>query len=183
MLIFILLEVIVDIIFDSLWTGNSADYWAKDGGINSRHIYTFENTCNEVPGLRLGDDTVKIVLNTKGTADDVSDDVKELLHYIGGDEPKSDLTRSLDDEVEAVKTNEEWRREYMTLLMRDNENKALGEQRKVVSVARTGILDNETMSKAFQMDVDDILLIQSLIKEHPEMDDEEIAEIYIDIQE
>lgn len=32
---FILLEISWTIIFDSLWTGNSADYWAKDSGINS----------------------------------------------------------------------------------------------------------------------------------------------------
>lgn len=54
--------------------------------------------CLEEPGLRLGDDTVKIILNTKGTMDDVGEDVKELLHYIAGQEPKSELTRFLDEE-------------------------------------------------------------------------------------
>ena len=50
-----------------------------------RHIYTFENTCIQEPALKLNDDTVKIILNTKGTMDDVSDEVKELLHYYGQD--------------------------------------------------------------------------------------------------
>lgn len=53
----------------------------------------------------------------------MSDEVKELLHYIGGANPASDLTRSLDEEVNNVKGNKKWRREFMTLLMRDNENK------------------------------------------------------------
>lgn len=145
-----------------------------------RHIYTFENHCIEVPNLKLGDDTVKIVLNTKGTVDDVSEDVKELLHYIGGDEPKSELTRSLDNEVKAVKSSEKWRREYMTLLMRDNENKTIGKYSGFVSYVRD--LDESQLdvaSKILKCDISTIETILSLIDEHPEMDDEEIAEIYI----
>ena len=42
-----------------------------------RHIYTFENMCLEEPGLRLGDDTVKIILNTKGTMDD--EEIAEIV--------------------------------------------------------------------------------------------------------
>lgn len=32
----------------------------------NRYIYTFETVCREVPGLSLGDDTYKIVVNTAG---------------------------------------------------------------------------------------------------------------------
>ena len=72
-----------------------------------RHIYTFEKTCNEEPSLKLGDVTVVVILNTKGIIDDVSREVKELLDYIGGAEPQSPLTRSLDEEVENVKSSED----------------------------------------------------------------------------
>ena len=145
-----------------------------------RHIYTFENTCIEVPGLTLGDDTIKIVLNTKGTADDVSEDVKELLHYIGGDKPKSELTKALDDEVNAVKSSEKWRREYMTLQMRDNENKQLGEITKLVhQVGRLDDSNIEVASGFLDCSVEEIHVIRSLMKLHPEKDDEEIAELYI----
>jgi len=44
----------------------------KDG----RHIYTFENTCQENRELLLGDETVKIFLNTRGELDDIDDDMK-----------------------------------------------------------------------------------------------------------
>ena len=44
-----------------------------------RHIYTFENRCIQQPKLPLGDGTTKIILNTKGTADDVSEDMKALF--------------------------------------------------------------------------------------------------------
>ena len=52
-----------------------------------RHIYTFENRCIENLNLPLGDDTVKIILNTKGTMDDVSPELKSLLDYIDGNNP------------------------------------------------------------------------------------------------
>ena len=146
-----------------------------------RHIYTFENMCLEEPGLRLGDDTVKIILNTKGTMDDVGDDVKELLHYIAGQEPKSELTRSLDAEVSKVKSSRKWRRKFMTLLMRDNENKTLGQYMKLVGQIRK-ISANECKVASKYLDVDEEFIrdVIEFLEEHPTMDDEEIAEIVMD---
>lgn len=37
-------------------------------------------------------------------------------------------TESLEKEIDAVKASEEWRREYMTLLMRDQENIEKGKE-------------------------------------------------------
>lgn len=72
----------------------------------------------------------------------------------------------------------------MTLQMRDNENKTLGEERKMVSLIR-GLKESqiEMASMFFKSDVNTIKTILSLIKENPEMDDEEIAELYINEQE
>ena len=86
-----------------------------------RHIYTFENRCLQNPGLVLGDDTVKIILNTKGTMDDVTPELKRLLDYIDNNEPEDEYTRELEKEVESVKKNEKWRLNYMTLQMRYQE--------------------------------------------------------------
>ena len=145
-----------------------------------RHIYTFENVCKEYPQLVLKDGTIKIVLNTKGTADDVSEDIKELLHFFGGDEPKSDLTRMLDEEVKSVKSSEKWRRDFMLLWERDNDNIELGEVKNRVSQIRS--LDEseiETASRFLKCDATTIKYILSLIADNPEMDDKEIAQIYI----
>ena len=49
-----------------------------------RHIYTFENRCIQNPDLGLGEDTTKIILNTKGTMDDVTPEMKKLLDFIDG---------------------------------------------------------------------------------------------------
>ena len=142
-----------------------------------RHIYTFENTCIQEPELKLNDDTVKIILNTKGTMDDVSDEVKELLHYIGGADPASDLTRSLDEEVNNVKSNKKWRREFMTLLMRDNENKLLGKYMLLIDrVKNLDVKDAEIAAKILGIKEQQIYEIKDYIAEHPEMDEDGLAE-------
>ena len=82
-----------------------------------RHIYTFENRCIQNTELALGDDTTKLILNTKGTMDDVTPEMKRLLDYIDGKEPEDDYTRELDEAVQAARKNEKWRLDYMTLQM------------------------------------------------------------------
>ena len=80
-----------------------------------RHIYTFCNTCQENTSLTLNDDAVKIVLNTKGTIDDVSPEMKRILDYIEGKGASDTFTRELENAVQSVRQNEDWRRDYMTL--------------------------------------------------------------------
>ena len=93
-----------------------------------RHVYTFENRCVQDLELPLSDDTVKIILNTKGILDDVSIEMKSLLDYIDGKEPEDDFTKELDDAVNEVRDNEKWRLEYMTLQMSYQEKYELGVQ-------------------------------------------------------
>ncbi len=57
----------------------------------------------------MGDDTTKIILNTKGTMDDVTPEMKRLLDFIDGKEPEDDFTRELDEAVQSVRKNEKWR--------------------------------------------------------------------------
>ena len=83
-----------------------------------RHIYTFENRCIQNLDLALGDEATKIFLNTKGTADDVSEEMKNLLDYIDGKLPSDTYTNALDEEVRRIRQNEDWRLDYMTLDMK-----------------------------------------------------------------
>lgn len=85
------------------------------------HKYTFENQCIEMPKLKLDDETRKIFLCAGGTADDVSDDMKDFLDWLIGKQGKSELVKALDNAVQKARNHEEWRLEYMTLLMRDQE--------------------------------------------------------------
>lgn len=93
-----------------------------------RHIYTFENRCIQNTELTLGDEAVKIILNTKGTMDDVSPELKRVLDYIDGKAASDDYTRQLDREVGKVRRNEKWRRDYMTLQMKYHEQYEQGRQ-------------------------------------------------------
>ena len=85
------------------------------------HKYTFENRCAEIPDLLLGDEAVKIFLCAGGTADDVSEDMRAFLEYISGKKNNNRFVQKLEAEVEKARNREEWRMEYMTLLMRDQE--------------------------------------------------------------
>lgn len=107
-----------------------------------RHIYTFKNTCQEIPSLLLGDEATKVFLNTRGTADDVDEEMKEFLAYIENTtdafagQAKSPLVKKIHEKVVSVKQSEEMEVEYMTLLQRDRENIEQGieqgEQRMVL---------------------------------------------------
>ena len=74
-----------------------------------------------MPELKLDDETRKIFLCAGGTADDVSDDMKDFLDWLIGKQGKSELGKALDNAVQKARDHEEWRLEYMTLLMRDQE--------------------------------------------------------------
>lgn len=146
-----------------------------------RHIYTFEKICKEVPDLVLGDDTVVVVLNIKGTLDDINDETKELLEYIGGAKPKSELTMMLEDEVERVRSNVEWGREFMTMQMLINETKALGQCKILVSQIRDLDINEIDMASHFlKVDKDYILYVKNVIKENPNLDDDDIAEMILE---
>ena len=67
------------------------------------------------------DEIRKIFLCAGGTADDVSDDMKDFLDWLIGKQGKSELVKALDNVVQKARDHEEWRLEYMTLLMRDQE--------------------------------------------------------------
>ena len=101
------------------------DYYKK-----GLHKYTFTNRCHEVPDLEMGDGTTKIVLNAVGTADDVEGSLKEFLNYVAGRPSDDEYVKKLDAAVHKARQNKEWRREYMTLVMRDLENQEIGEERE-----------------------------------------------------
>ena len=76
----------------------------------------------------MGDEAVKIFLNANGTMDDVSRELKAFLDYVAGQKPEDSYVEKLEEAVQEAKKNREWRHEYMTLLMRDQENVEKGEE-------------------------------------------------------
>jgi len=104
-----------------------------------RHIYTFENRCIQDTSLPLGDGTTKIILNTKGTADDVSSDMKALLNYIDGQLPSDKYTNELEAAVESARLNKNWRRDFMTLEMLYNEKLQEGLREGIAEGRKEGL--------------------------------------------
>ena len=95
-----------------------------------RHIYTFTNRCKQNPDLEMNDGTTKIVLNAAGTMDDVDGKLKAFLDYVAGKSVDDEYVRRLDEAVKKARANKEWRREYMTLMMRDLENQEMGKEKR-----------------------------------------------------
>ena len=116
-----------------------------------RHIYTFRERCDQDNTLLLNDGAVKIFLSTKGTADDVSDTVKNFLNYVDSGIVSGTFVKELDEAVRVVKTNEKARLEYMTYQMALLESNLEGEERGrkegIESVARNMIIKGRPLDE------------------------------------
>lgn len=84
--------------------------------------YTFQTKCQEDQTLLLQDEAYKLFFNTKGVKENVSNEVKAFLKYLDGEKNEDVFVKELEQEVTIIKKNEKWRRDYMTLFMRDREN-------------------------------------------------------------
>ena len=91
------------------------DIAAGAKGIRLNVYVEDENRCSEDTALTLNDGIVKIILNTKGTLDDVSPEMKRLLDYVDGKGVSDTFTRDLEEAVQSARQNEKWRLDYMTL--------------------------------------------------------------------
>ena len=122
-----------------------------------RHIYTFENRCLQDYEIGFGDETTKIILNTKGTMNDVSSEMKRLLDYIDGQEASDEFTNALETAVRSVKNSENWRMEYMTLEMRYRELLEQGLEQGLQQGIEQGIAQTAiNMLKAGKLPVEEI---------------------------
>jgi len=68
--------------------------------------------------------TIKEDFDAKG----VRLDAKAFLDYVAGRPSEDTFVKKLKRAVEKAKKNRKWRREYMTLLMRDRENQKIGKE-------------------------------------------------------
>ncbi len=94
-----------------------------------RHIYRFKNYDMTDHELELGDGTTKIFLNSKGTEDDIPQDLRNFLELVNGLTPADDFCRKVNQEVEKAKQDARLRRQYMDLQdkLRHERNRALQE--------------------------------------------------------
>ena len=90
----------------------------------------------------------KIFLNADSSQDDVSKELKAFLDYVAGKESEDGFVQRLDEAVKQARKNREWRHEYMTLLMRDQENIEKGMERGKVEGRIEGKIEGKIEGRA-----------------------------------
>ncbi len=82
----------------------------------NRRKYTFRNRCDEDPSYALNDESVKIVLNTMGDRESTDEELNCLLNYIATGKPDKEhqLTERIEEAVEKVRCDRDWRERFMT---------------------------------------------------------------------
>ena len=131
--------------------------------------------------MLFGDGAVKAVINTKGEKGEISPELKEAIIYLDREEVTGPYSKELDDTVNELKSNEERGQEFMMMSVYGAEQRVAGEYIKVIKQIRKWYSKQKRMSPEEAADAFDITLPQFesalfLIKEHPDWDDEDIAE-------
>ena len=94
---------------------------------DNRRVYTIKSTCQENPKLPFEDGVKKIILNTRGTIGDVSEDLKSFLKYVQCGEISGNFVENLDKKFKNVKYGIGRRKEFMTYQMALLENRMHGQ--------------------------------------------------------
>ena len=89
-------------------------------------IYSFENICKEDKNLNLDDKTHKIFYNASAYNNLDANRIKDFLDFVTNGVAKSDFTSKLQDNVVKIKSNRNWRSEYMTMEMKLHEREQIG---------------------------------------------------------
>ncbi len=156
----------------------------------NRCVYTFENRCIEDSEISLGDETVKVFLNSRGDSTHLNSNLKAFLEYMNHKkESENDFITMLDREVKKAKANLEWRREYMTLYIKFQEmmeegreeglaeGRAEGDMRRLISQVRKKSekgISSEVAADMLEESPEMIERIMNLIQNYPTMDDKQI---------
>ena len=69
--------------------------------------------------------------------DDVSKELRVFLDYVAGKRTEDTFVDKLEKAIREAKRNREWRHEYMTLLMRDQENMEKGIEKGIKAMVMT----------------------------------------------
>ena len=140
------------------------DYFKK-----GRHLYTFEKQCVEDHNIKLNDETQVLILNTKGTMNDVDDEMLEFLRYVErstdeiAEASKGTLVKNIHDRVKDVKCNKAMGVQYMTFeeKLQESERRGLerGIETKAIEAAKNlkkAGVDIETIAKCVGLPAEEV---------------------------
>ena len=85
---------------------------------DNRSIYTFQTICKENKGIVLEDKRLTYFVNIYGSRDGISRKTVDLLDYFKTGKPTDIYTKNIQDQVEIIRDDNEWRENYMTIEMK-----------------------------------------------------------------
>ena len=126
---------------------------------SGRHCYPFHSWCDVEKDLKLPEKITKVFLNTKGTKDDVLEDVQAFLHYIAGHLSEDAFVQTVHEEVKALRRSKWERANYMFFEEKlqaernkgfvEGEKKGLAEGEKKTEVRMQKLINKLAMAKRF----------------------------------
>ena len=75
--------------------------------------YTFRESCEELPELKLEDGARKIFYNCRYRGEELPEELKRLYEYVENGRVDSNLTRKIEQAVDKGRKNALWRTQYM----------------------------------------------------------------------
>lgn len=138
--------------------------------------YFFENICHDDMTLKLNDGTRKVFYNSTAYSKVEDDDVRAFLKYVNGESSDNPFVQELESKVKQVKANKEWRLEYMTLLMREQE---IREDAREAALAEARVEEIKSVVDILRtLEIPDEAIIKQLMKKYQLSEDD--AEAYVD---
>ncbi len=129
-------------------------------------VYRFENICIQDKSVLLKDEAIKVFINASANTAGLPEDLAAFLEYLKGNLVKNDLVQIIENEVEKARKHEGWEVEYMTLYLRDMENRDLGREEGIeIGLERglkQGLVALVSSLKCYITDIED--LYQAVIK-------------------
>lgn len=131
-------------------------------------VYTFENTCREDSGIRLGDCAYKVFFNA-ASCDKMKDaEMRGFFRFLRGERACTDLSRRIEKRLESAKKNMGWRKRYMTWQQTIDEEKMFafeegveyGARENARSLLRMNLGTPEQIAQALSLPLEEILALR-----------------------
>lgn len=135
----------------------------KDPIGEGRSVYRFEKIDVFDHKCKLDDGTTTVFLNANGRREDIDPELSNFLDYLADNIPTDEFTKEIDEKVQKINKNPEWRRQYMDWTYRiwaskeegRVEGKAEGKAEGMISLVRKHKLDIKLAAEELQIPVDE----------------------------
>ncbi|MDD5854668.1 MAG: Rpn family recombination-promoting nuclease/putative transposase [Lachnospiraceae bacterium] len=85
---------------------------------DNKSIYSFSTICEENKELILDDKRHTYFVNIYGNREGIDEETAKLLDYFKTGKPTDPYTRNIQDQVEFIRDDDDWRENYMTIEMK-----------------------------------------------------------------